>query len=178
LIKMLIDDDVIDIDEEVWHVDLSRLDPGAVPTSLTGVLQARLDSLSLAERKTLQCGAVMGRVFWEAAVAALARETYHVGVSLDVARRRELVFRRQQTSFRDTDEYMFKHALLCDVIYETVLLGERPLLHAVAAAWLESAAGDRVPAAFPGEEGDRRRDLPFPETPALPRELARRPRRP
>jgi len=144
LIKMLIDDDVIDIDEEVWHVDLSRLDPGAVPTSLTGVLQARLDSLSLAERKTLQCGAVMGRVFWEAAVAALARETYHVGVSLDVARRRELVFRRQQTSFRDTDEYMFKHALLCDVIYETVLLGERPLLHAVAAAWLESAAGDRV----------------------------------
>jgi predicted ATPase len=63
---------------------------------------------------------------------------------LDVARRRELVFRRQQTSFHHTDEYMFKHALLCDVTYETVLLGDRPLLHALAAAWLESAAGDRV----------------------------------
>jgi hypothetical protein len=32
---MLIDDGVIDIDDEVWHVDLSQLDPGAVPTSLT-----------------------------------------------------------------------------------------------------------------------------------------------
>ena len=48
------------------------------------------------------------------------------------------------TSFDNTGEYLFKHALVCDVTYETVLLSERPLLHARAAAWLESAAGERV----------------------------------
>ena len=36
-----------------------------------------------------------------------------------------------------------EHALLRDVAYETVLLGDRPRLHARAAAWLDRAASDR-----------------------------------
>ena len=142
---MLIDDGVIVTSaDDVWRVDLGRLDRGAVPSTLTGVLQARLDALAAEERRTLQCAAVVGRVFWDAAVRALSRNTAATDAALDVARRRELVFRREDTSFDNTGEYLFKHALVCDVTYETVLLSERPLLHALAAAWLESAAGDRV----------------------------------
>ncbi len=54
------------------------------------------------------------------------------------------MFRRDHTSFENAGEYLFKHALLCDVTYETVLLRERPMLHARAAAWLESVAGERM----------------------------------
>ena len=39
---------------------------------------------------------------------------------------------------------MFKHALLRDVAYETVLLRDRAALHARAAEWLTERAGDRV----------------------------------
>ncbi len=146
LIKMFIDDRVIDTSaaDDVWRIDLARLEPGAVPATLTGVLQARLDALVAEERRSLQCAAVVGRVFWDAAVSALLRHGHAPGATLDVARRRELVFRREETSFENTVEYLFKHALLCDVTYETVLLSERPLLHGLAAAWLESAAGERV----------------------------------
>jgi class 3 adenylate cyclase/tetratricopeptide (TPR) repeat protein len=146
LIKMLIDKRVIDTSssEDAWRVDLGRLDPGAVPSTLTGVLQARLDALLADERRTLQCAAVVGRVFWDAAVRALTRGSDSTAAALELARRRELVFQRADTTFEDTDEYLFKHALLCDVTYETVLLSERPLLHRLAAAWLESAAGERV----------------------------------
>jgi tetratricopeptide (TPR) repeat protein len=145
LIKMLVDDGVIDTsDDEVWRVDLARLDPAAVPSTLTGVLQARLDALVADERRMLQCAAVVGRVFWDAAVSALSRSTDTTAAALDGARRRELVFRRDGSSFENTGEYLFKHALLCDVTYETVLLSERPPLHALAASWLESAAGERV----------------------------------
>ena len=79
LIKMLIDDGVIDtsVGLDVWRVDLARLEPGAVPTTLTGVLQARLDALVADERRSLQCAAVVGRVFWDAAVSTLRSAGLH-----------------------------------------------------------------------------------------------------
>jgi tetratricopeptide (TPR) repeat protein len=46
--------------------------------------------------------------------------------------------------FAGCDELIFKHALLRDVTYETVLLRDRRRLHRRAAAWLTSAAGDRL----------------------------------
>ena len=110
---------------------------------MTGVLQARLDSLDARHRRALQCASVVGRVFWDDAVSALIGRRAVTRDALDDARSRELVFRRDHTAFENAGEYLFKHALLCDVTYETVLLRDRPTLHARAAAWLESAAGER-----------------------------------
>ncbi len=41
-------------------------------------------------------------------------------------------------------EYLFKHALLRDVAYETVLLQDRERLHGLAAEWIQRRAGDRL----------------------------------
>ena len=121
-----------------------RLERSAIPSTLTGVLQARLDTLDGGQRRTLQCASVVGRVFWDDAVSALTGDEDVTEEALDDARPRELVFRRDHTSFEDAGEYLFKHALLCDVTYETVLLRDRPMLHGRVAAWLESAAGERM----------------------------------
>ena len=145
LVKMLIDDGVIDASvDDVWQVALDRLHPSAIPPTLTGVLQARLDALATDERRALQCASIVGRVFWDAAVASLAPEIDSIDASLDGARRRELVYGRDRSAFEGTAEYFFKHALLCDVTYETVLLRERQALHASVAAWLEAVAGERI----------------------------------
>ncbi len=82
LIKMLIDNGVIitSPDDDVWLVDLARLEPGAMPSTLTGVLQARLDTLDAADRRALQCAAVVGRVFWDDAVSAVTGDDWrHAG---------------------------------------------------------------------------------------------------
>ena len=42
-----------------------------VPATLTGVLQVRLDHLAPHELVALQCASIVGRVFWDASVAAL-----------------------------------------------------------------------------------------------------------
>jgi tetratricopeptide (TPR) repeat protein len=55
-----------------------------------------------------------------------------------------LIFQRQRSAFAGAGEYIFKHALLRDVIYETVLLKRRRVYHAQIAAWLESHAGERL----------------------------------
>ena len=74
LVKMLIDDGVIEVDAERWHVLPDKLLAAHVPTTLTGVLQARLDALGARERTALQNAAVVGHVFWDQALAAIDAE--------------------------------------------------------------------------------------------------------
>ncbi|MBU1747421.1 MAG: AAA family ATPase [Chloroflexi bacterium] len=148
LIKMLIDEGVIERGpdaQSAWRVSLARLKQVRVPPTLTGILQARLDSLPRPERELLQRAAVVGRLFWDAAVAELAdAEQEPVRAALDASCARELIFRREHSAFAGTAEYLFKHALLRDVTYETVLLKLRRGYHARVARWLEAHAGERV----------------------------------
>ena len=150
LIKMLIEDGVIVHGEEQWWVELERLAGVQVPPTLVGVLQARLDSLPLEEKMLLQRAAVVVRVFWDAAVVELkAMEGSELDEEefadvLEVVRDRELIFRRERSAFTGVEEYIFKHALLRDVTYETVLLKLRRVYHRQVAHWLEAAAGKRI----------------------------------
>jgi predicted ATPase/class 3 adenylate cyclase len=147
LIKMLIEDSVIVVGEDHWRVELDRLAEVRVPPTLTGILQARLDSLPRGEKAVLQRASVVGRLFWGAVVAELASdkaEAAQVDKLLSDLRNRELIFRHERSVFETTDEYIFKHALLRDVTYETVLLKLRRVYHRQVARWLESSAGERI----------------------------------
>ncbi|MFN2244955.1 MAG: ABC transporter substrate-binding protein, partial [Anaerolineae bacterium] len=150
LIKMLIEDGVIVVGEDFWRVELERLATVHVPPTLTGVLQARLDSLPAEEKMLLQRAAVVGRLFWDTAVAQLkAKEgsgldNEQVTALLEAVRNRDLVFRRERSAFAGAEEYIFQHTLLRDVTYETVLLNLRRVYHGQVARWLETAAGKRI----------------------------------
>ena len=116
-----------------------------VPATLTSLLQARLDSLPRREREALQRAAVIGRLFWDDCVADLLEiERAAVEPTLEAIRRRELIFHHEHSTFRRADEYVFKHALLRDVTYETVLLKYRTEFHRKVAHWLEENAGERI----------------------------------
>ena len=152
IVKMLRDNGVIidaDADADAddhggcWSIVPDRLDPSDVPTTISGVLQARLDQLGADERTVLQHAAVMGRTFWDDAVASMMARPMPP-CAFATAVQRELVFPRERSSFDGCQEFVFKHALLRDVAYETVLLRDRAALHARAAAWLTERAGDRV----------------------------------
>jgi len=153
LIKMLVDDGVIvpgKRNEDHWRIELERLAEIRVPPTLTGILQARLDSLPRGEKTILQRASVVGRQFWNTAVGELAAdETKRITEDqlsslLDAVRGRELIFRQEQSTFAETEEYTFKHGLLRDVTYETVLLKLRRIYHGQVAAWLEATAGERL----------------------------------
>jgi ABC-type oligopeptide transport system substrate-binding subunit/class 3 adenylate cyclase len=150
LIKMLIEDGVIIHGKDNWRVEPERLAGVHVPPTLTGVLQARLDSLPPDEKMLLQRAAVVGRLFWDAAVVELKAKVEggldreKISSLLEVVRDRELIFRRERSAFVGAEEYIFKHALLRDVTYETVLLKLRRVYHKQVARWLEVAAGKRI----------------------------------
>jgi len=145
LIKNLIDERIIQIDRaaDVWRIDRGRLTNLHVPPTLTALLQARLDSLTPAERNTVQQAAVVGRIFWDALLQALQRAPQPPRRELAELAQRELIYTRPTPVFAHTHEYIFQHALLRDVVYDTVLKRTRQIYHARSAAWLIEATRAR-----------------------------------
>jgi class 3 adenylate cyclase/tetratricopeptide (TPR) repeat protein len=140
LVKWLVESDVIDTDGDRWRVVVERIDRVKVPPTLRGVLQARIDALTPPEHLVLQRASVIGRVFWDDAVDSLRAEPapgVTTGDALDQLRRREVVYQRPQSAFDETREFLFKHAVLRDVTYESVLRPRRQAYHGLAARWLE-----------------------------------------
>jgi tetratricopeptide (TPR) repeat protein len=149
LIRMLIEDGIILTGGDTWRVEPARLTDWRVPPTLTGILQARLDSLSPLERTELQRASVVGRIFWDDAVARLdesgrGRQTETLYDTFHALRRREMIFQRDPSAFAGTQEYIFKHALLREVTYESVLKRLRRVYHGLVAEWLMSRSGDRL----------------------------------
>ncbi len=71
LIKKLIEDGVVQKKAAGWIVNPERLADLQLPTTITGILQARMDRLSRVERAVLQQASVVGRVFWDAVLVYL-----------------------------------------------------------------------------------------------------------
>jgi predicted ATPase len=113
-----------------------------VPETLTGVLQTRLDTLAPAERAVLQHAAVIGRTFWDAAVADLGtRQSGDAAANeLEALCAREIIFSHEPPAFAGTREYLFKHQLMRDVVYDSVLRRDRRAVHGRAARWLAQMA--------------------------------------
>ncbi|MFQ5943617.1 MAG: protein kinase [Anaerolineales bacterium] len=148
LIKALIDDGVIIKGDDEWDVEMERLNPDRVPGSLVGVLQSRLDSFPAGQRALMQRASVVGRIFWESAVANLSEKegttAGAVASMLNDLRRREMVFKREESAFEGTAEYGFRHAILRDVVYDTIVPRQRREYHKQVAEWLIESGKDRL----------------------------------
>jgi serine/threonine protein kinase/tetratricopeptide (TPR) repeat protein len=148
LVKALIDDGVIVKGEDSWQVQPEKFAAVRVPPTLVGVLQSRLDSFPPGQRTLLQRASVVGRIFWESGVVHLSAAegvtAGAVGSMLEDLREREMVFKREESAFEGTAEYGFRHAILRDVVYGTIVPSQRRTYHKLVAEWLAQAGRDRL----------------------------------
>lgn len=147
MIKMFIDEEVIVTKGGSLSIKLEQLEDLHVPSTLKGILQARLDSLPIAEKRVVQRAAVIGRTFWDGLLSAITEdevESQKIILRLEALRERGLVYHRERSSIAGNQEYLFKHALLRDEAYESVLLKHRHTYHKRVAIWIEENAGDRL----------------------------------
>jgi tetratricopeptide (TPR) repeat protein len=140
LVAMLIDDGVIVTDGDRWRVAADRLVEMPIPSTLAGVLQARLDGLPAAEKRALQLASVIGHVFWDEPLHEAGPETTE---ALEGLRRRDLIRAQEPSSFEGVREYAFKHHLLHQVTYDGVLRGDKRHQHRLIAEWLVARSGER-----------------------------------
>jgi predicted ATPase len=110
--------------------------PLAIPTSLHASLLARLDHLGPAAKEIAQIGAAIGRDFSYELLAAVARRrTAELQDALSHLVGAGLVF---QHGMLPDSTFLFKHALVQDAAYGTLLRGPRRVLHAHIAEALET----------------------------------------
>jgi class 3 adenylate cyclase/predicted ATPase len=107
----------------------------AVPASLHASLMARLDRLGPA-KEVAQIGAAIGREFSHPLLAAVVRKPQaELDAALDRLMQAGLLFRQ---GVPPQSTYLFKHALVQDAAYGTLLREPRRALHARIAETLES----------------------------------------
>src|SRR5439155_8293318 len=112
---------------------------GEMPANVQGIIAARLDSLGSDEKRLLQDAAVVGKVFWTGALAAVnEREPVPLEGRLRSLTRKEFVRRERRSSVKDETEYAFAHALVRDVAYGQIPRAERAEKHRRAAEWIET----------------------------------------
>jgi len=117
--------------------------PLAIPTSLQASLLARLDRLATS-REIAQIGAALGRSFSHELISAVAQVPQRqLDDTLEQLVQAELIFREGTPP---DVEYTFKHALVQDAAYSTLLRRRRQQLHARIAATLESRFSESVAA--------------------------------
>jgi class 3 adenylate cyclase/tetratricopeptide (TPR) repeat protein len=125
-----------------------ELEAGAVipfPESVQALIAARLDTLEPDTKSLLADAAVIGKVFWAGAVAAMGeREPPSVAATLRELSRKELVRPAWQSSMEGEAEYEFGHILTRDVAYAQLTRASRAGRHVAAAGWIESKAAGRV----------------------------------
>ena len=124
---------------------------GAVPSTIQGVLMARIDRLPEDHKRLLQTASVLGREFprellramWDQ--GALANQGDGLDGLLADLKAWEFLF--EQPSPRDP-RYLFKHALTQDVAYDSLLVGRRQTLHRQAAEAIERQYAGRLEDAY------------------------------
>ncbi len=115
--------------------------PGTLALSigLENMLLNRFDRLAPEPRAALEAAAVLGQRFAADVLGEVSGLTASVGAHLDTLERQELVF-----PLSGDDEYRFKHALVRDAVYNSLLTPSREALHERAAETIERRHLDKL----------------------------------
>jgi len=143
VVRMLVDRKLIEEEDGRW-IAKAQIADLEVPGSLQGLLASRIDSLDAATRAIAMVASVIGREFEiELLSAVLDPGDHGAGVrgalsDLEAHGVVKLVATRPRIAYR------FRHALLHDVVYSSILRRRRRELHHDVATAIESTYPDRL----------------------------------
>jgi class 3 adenylate cyclase/tetratricopeptide (TPR) repeat protein len=141
-VRMLEDRGLLRKEDGTWRLDQAEDFP--LPESVQGIVAARLDALPPDEKALVQDAAVLGKVFWIGAVAAVGqKERSEIDQLLHALGRKEFVRRERRSSVAGEEQYTFLHVLVRDVAYGQIPRARRAVKHGAAAQWINSLSADR-----------------------------------
>jgi class 3 adenylate cyclase len=140
LTKTILESELI-VEQDGKFILSGPLPAFAIPSTLQDSLMARLDRLAPV-KEVAQVGAVIGREFSHELLAAVWPDP-ELENSLTRLLRSELIFRR---GVPPQATYVFKHALVQDAAYATLLRSNKRRLHARVAEVLQSRFSGKVEA--------------------------------
>jgi class 3 adenylate cyclase len=140
-------DEVIEVAEgnplfiEQLAATMDESGPGSLPTSIRGIVAARLDALPQRERALLLDAAVVGKVFWVDSLCAINPDCADIERVLEGLELRDLVRREPTSIIEGQQQFAFTNILIRDIAYDLLARADRVRRHALVAEFFDRSTG-------------------------------------
>ena len=119
----------------------AKVDQINIPDTIQGIIMARVDRLEENSKQLLKVASVIGRSFFHRVLQAVADVEQDVDEHLDQLRACDLIRERRRLPEL---EYIFKHALVQEATYGSILAERRSQLHHRVAQHIEALFSERL----------------------------------
>jgi class 3 adenylate cyclase/tetratricopeptide (TPR) repeat protein len=140
VVNSLIESETLVSDNDGWKLTMHLSESGISPT-VHGVISARLDRLDKDTKRILQEASVIGRAFLYEILESVTRLKNRADPSLSRLEQLDLI---RAKPLQPELEYMFKHALTQEVVYNGLLIKERQSVHERIGLEMEQIFHDRL----------------------------------
>jgi class 3 adenylate cyclase/tetratricopeptide (TPR) repeat protein len=140
IIRSLIETGQIVRENGNWHA-AEKTAKISLPKTLAGVLSARIDRLPEDAKQTLHFASVIGRSFDLPTLSAMAGPTDSIDAHIQILEHAGLI---QKVTGSTQTEYTFRHTLIQEAAYNSILLKRRRKLHTRVGEYLETTYAARL----------------------------------
>ena len=140
LINSLIESEALQNKSGIWELTGS-IDDFSISTNIQGVVAGRIDRLSQNAKRILQEASVIGRAFLVDILYRITENKEGIDSNLVLLERLDLISAK---SIQPTLEYIFKHALTQEIVYNGLIKSERKEIHEKIGAVIETIYHDRL----------------------------------
>ncbi len=144
VIRSFIDRGLLSVGKEGLFIS-KDFDTIEIPNSIDAVIMSRVDRLDEGMKELLRVASVIGRSFFYRILAGVAEAGEGFGSRIEGLKELQLIREHQRVG---EVEYLFKHVLVQETIYSSILLRSRKLLHLRVAQAIEEVFADRLPEFF------------------------------
>jgi serine/threonine protein kinase len=140
VIRSFIDEDVVEFEDGSFRVT-EKLDSVVIPETINELLMARIDKLDETTRSLVKVASIIGRNFFYKILFEVAKGIEEIDERLAYLKEVQLILERRRM---EEVEYLFKHALVQQAAYESILIKQRKVLHLKVAQAIEMVFKERL----------------------------------
>jgi class 3 adenylate cyclase/tetratricopeptide (TPR) repeat protein len=140
ILNALVDSGALTLEAGQWQLKRA-FKASDIPSTIHGIIASRMDQLDHQDRRILQEAAVIGRTFLYNILKRIS--VYHEGVDVSLYKLEHAGLIRPRALYPEM-EFMFKHALIQEVSYGSLLRRERQRVHERIANTIEAVYQDRL----------------------------------
>ncbi len=139
MINSLIESGMLQFDGANWRLTGS-LNKADIPSNIQSVILGRIDRLEDAAKSLLQEASVIGRTVPYEALKNISRHADNLDQLLERLEALDLL----RSTSQDKQKYVFKHAMIQDVVYNSLLKKDRQAMHRRIGLRIEQVMGGRL----------------------------------
>jgi tetratricopeptide (TPR) repeat protein len=140
VVRSFIDEQAVVLKDGILQVT-DRINSMVIPHTINDVLVARIDRLEEKTRNLVKIASVIGRSFFYRILIEVAQTVEDIDNRLSYLKEIQLIRDRERM---EELEYLFKHVLVQEVAYESILLEKRKELHLQVANSIEKVFQEKL----------------------------------